>query len=80
MEMLRLWSLWRGGGMAPGPLPEAGGIMDQPAIMLEAFAAMTAAVIMPGRQTGMMISHKMRRSVAPSVRAASSISCGMSSM
>ena len=41
-EMLRLWSLWRGGGMAPGPLPEAGGIMDQPAIMLEAFAVMTA--------------------------------------
>ena len=42
--------------------------------------AITAAVIMPGRTAGIMISHKIRKSLAPSVRAASSSSFGMSIM
>lgn len=40
--MLTLWHLWRGGGMAPGPLPQAGGAGDQAAIMLDAFGVMSA--------------------------------------
>lgn len=40
--MLEIWQLYRGGGMGPGHLPDAGGIMDQPTAMLRAFAVMTA--------------------------------------
>lgn len=42
--MVRLWQAWRGGGMgSPGHLPEPGGILDQAAKMLDAFAVMNAA-------------------------------------
>lgn len=39
--MLRLWRLSQG-GMGAGHLPEAGGTMDQPTKMIEAFALMSA--------------------------------------
>lgn len=42
-EMTTLWALYRGGGFAPGPLPDAGGSLQQACIMLDAFAVMTAA-------------------------------------
>ncbi len=57
--MVSLWRLYRGGetkghfvgmggggaihGWTPGLLPDAGGVMDQPAIMIEAFDLMNAA-------------------------------------
>lgn len=41
--MLRLWRLYRGGGMGPGHLPDPGGTMDQPCAMLEGFSIMSAA-------------------------------------
>jgi hypothetical protein len=56
--MVRLWHLYKGGelqgqfvgagggaafhGRMVGHLPEAGGTLDQPAIMLDAFALMSA--------------------------------------
>lgn len=40
--MLRLWRAYRP-GMGAGLLPEAGGLMDQAAIMLAAFDVMSAA-------------------------------------
>ena len=44
-EDLGLADLWRvhRGGMAPGPLPFAGGLADQPACVMESFAVMSAA-------------------------------------
>lgn len=44
-EDLGLVDLWRAhrGGMAPGPLPFAGGLADQPACVMESFAVMSAA-------------------------------------
>lgn len=42
LAMVRLWGLYRGGGFGPGHLPDAGGAGDQPAIMLDAFAIMSA--------------------------------------
>ena len=42
-EMVRLWRMTRGGDFGQGPMPEAGGVMDQAAIMLDAFAVMSAA-------------------------------------
>lgn len=57
--MIELWRQYRGGslqfqvaamggggaahGRMPGHLPDAGGTLDQPAIMLDAFAIMSAA-------------------------------------
>lgn len=41
-EMVRLWRLYQG-GMAPGWLPDPGGVLDQAAILLDAFAVMSAA-------------------------------------
>lgn len=41
--MLRLWRLYQGSGFGPGPMPERGGALDQPTIMLEAFDIMSAA-------------------------------------
>lgn len=41
--MLDIWQLYRGGGAAPGFLPDAGGVMDQPMAMLRAFGMMSAA-------------------------------------
>lgn len=41
--MVDLWSLYRGGGLGGGALPDAGGTLDQSCTMLEAFAVMTAA-------------------------------------
>jgi len=43
LAMLRLWSMARGTGLGGGVLPDAGGAHDQAAIMLEAFAIMSAA-------------------------------------
>jgi hypothetical protein len=40
--MVKLWRLFTG-GMAPGFLPESGGLMDQAAIMIDAFGIMSAA-------------------------------------
>lgn len=40
-DMLRLWRLSQG-GMARGWLPDPGGTLDQPRVMLEAFAVMSA--------------------------------------
>ncbi len=42
-EMVRLWSLYRPGMTGVGHLPDAGGTLDQPPIMLEAFDAMSHA-------------------------------------
>jgi hypothetical protein len=41
--MIRLWRMSQGGMAGPGPLPEAGGVLDQAAIMLQAFGIMNAA-------------------------------------
>ena len=38
--MVTLRALFRGGGFGVGVLPEAGGVMDQSALMLDAFAWM----------------------------------------
>jgi len=48
--MIRLWRLYQG-GLAVGHLPDAGGTLDQPAIMLDAFALMSATEheLQPGR-------------------------------
>lgn len=43
LAMLRLWSMARGSGLGGGTLPDPGGVHDQAAIMLEAFAIMNAA-------------------------------------
>lgn len=39
--MLRLWRLFQG-GMGSGCLPDPGGSLDQPVLMIEAFAVMSA--------------------------------------
>lgn len=41
-HVVRLFYRHRG-GMAPGPMPEAGGVNDQPAWILEAFRTLAAA-------------------------------------
>lgn len=41
--MLRLWRLFRGGLSYSSLPPDAGGALDQPAVMIEAFDAMSAA-------------------------------------
>jgi len=42
-DMLPLWRLYQGGGMGgAGHLPDAGGSLDQAAVMIEAFGLMTA--------------------------------------
>ena len=38
--MIQLWRLWRGGGMGAGFMPDAGGAMDQPVIMIACFTYM----------------------------------------
>lgn len=49
--MVRLWSLYRGGGMGVGHLPETGGAGDQAAIMIDAFGVMEAmAAKLPQRE------------------------------
>lgn len=40
-DMIRLWRLYQGGGMGAGYLPDAGGTMDQAAVMIGAFAVMS---------------------------------------
>ena len=40
-DMVTLWRMFAGGGLAPGYLPDRGGAIDQPAIMIDAFAAMS---------------------------------------
>lgn len=42
-QMLRFWRLYQGGGYGGGHLPDDGGVMDQAAIMLDAFDVMTVA-------------------------------------
>ena len=41
--MLDIWSAWRGGGLAPGHLPFAGGTADQPACVMACLRVMEAA-------------------------------------
>ncbi len=41
-DMLRLWQMFQS-SFGAGHLPEGGGVMDQPALMLDAYAAMSAA-------------------------------------
>lgn len=41
-EMVKLWRMYQG-GMGAGLLPDAGGLMDQPVIMMEAFDIMSSA-------------------------------------
>lgn len=41
LEMVRLWRLYQG-GFGPGHLPDPGGSLDQAAIMIDAFAIMSA--------------------------------------
>jgi hypothetical protein len=38
--MILPWRLWQGGGLGPGHLPQAGGSLDQAALMLDALAFM----------------------------------------
>ena len=40
---LELWREWRGGGMAAGHLPEAGGTLHQAACLYAAFAVLSDA-------------------------------------
>ena len=42
-HMVRLWRYFQGVDMGIGHLPDAGGLLDQAAIMLEAFGVMSAA-------------------------------------
>ena len=42
-DVLRLYRLWAGGGMAMGPLPCAGGTVDQPTALLQAFQVLSQA-------------------------------------
>lgn len=41
--MLRVWQWSRGGFGGPGHLPESGGVLDQPVLMMDALAVMDAA-------------------------------------
>ena len=43
IEAVRLWSLCRGGMGGYAVLPRAGGALDQPAWLMDAFAIMDAA-------------------------------------
>ena len=51
LALIRLWEL-HSGGMAPGPLPFAGGTAEQPASVLEAFRVISSAweKLMPKRE------------------------------
>lgn len=39
--MVKVWRLFQGGEMCIGHLPDTGGVMDQPTVMLDAFSFMT---------------------------------------
>jgi hypothetical protein len=39
--MMQLWRLFQGGGMGVGYLPDAGGALDQPVLMMRAFSLMS---------------------------------------
>lgn len=41
--MCRVWRVFQGGGMGLGAMPDPGGSLDQPAIMLDCFGLMSAA-------------------------------------
>ncbi len=41
--LLQLWRASQGGLSGPGPLPEAGGLLDQPACVMACFDVMSAA-------------------------------------
>lgn len=41
--MVRLWNYWRGGLGLSARMPDPGGLLDQPAAMVEAFDVMSAA-------------------------------------
>jgi hypothetical protein len=43
MAIAGLWNQYRGSGMGGGPLPFGGGAADQPALVMDAFAAMSGA-------------------------------------
>ncbi len=52
LTVLGLWLACRGNGMAPGPLPFAGGAAEQPAWLMAAFQAMDAAAVALRRKPG----------------------------
>lgn len=43
LALVHLYRVYRSGGMAPGPLPFAGGWADQPAAVIAAFGEIAAA-------------------------------------
>jgi hypothetical protein len=43
--LLEMWRAWQGGMAGPGPLPEPGGLMDQPACVIASFHIMSAAEV-----------------------------------
>lgn len=43
MVLLQLWRAHRGSGLAPGPLPDPGGLLDQAAWTMDAFRILDAA-------------------------------------
>ena len=53
MMLLQLWHAWRGGEMGAGPLPCAGGMLDQPACVMAALGvmSMTEAKLKPKGKT-----------------------------
>jgi hypothetical protein len=44
LELVPLWYAWRGGDMAAGHLPFAGGAADQPALLMACFGIMNTAL------------------------------------
>lgn len=49
---MNFWQMFQGGGMAPGPLPFAGGVADQPACVLDAFDIIAGAMAALKRRSG----------------------------
>lgn len=43
LALVQLFDAWQGGGFAPGWLPFAGGVADQPACVMAALQIMAAA-------------------------------------
>ncbi len=41
--MVNLWRMFQGSGFASGHMPDEGGMMEQPALMMDAFALMNKA-------------------------------------
>jgi hypothetical protein len=46
VTVANLWRAYRGGGFGAGPLPFGGGAAEQPALVMDAFAALGAAAVL----------------------------------